>query len=217
LFPLKFTHIHVLRDRKHRFGKEEKSMNTMNIKIRCRRSRKEFWMICEETSQGRWIAKQGLAIQQKIPEYRIWETGRSVKPFFKEQPSPGQAQNPSRQSQQQGQLSRTEIKAPEIDPSYSCPYCQDRSYAQCGTCKNYFCWKDEEKTFICPWCGKHETMGEGTLQSVIGHQENSPHQISGPDQPNLQLREPHSQQHRPQALPPGTTNKRLLGSPRKHE
>lgn len=169
---------------------------TRNSKLRCAQERKDFWMVCIESSPGTWTAVYSVAV---LPKTRIQEIKEQALVIFKRPQGGKPAPSQSPQAQ-------VKFSAPSISQVYpGCPYCGRKHYAECGGCKHYFCWDGESKDFMCPWCGTCSTISY-TLESISGTQSNERRRSS------QQLGSPQNAK----ALPPGTraTKKRLPDGPK---
>jgi len=64
-----------------------------------------------------------------------------------------------------------DISNSKLGPQYRCPYCGNKEFVRCGSCKKYTCYSGNGR-FICDHCG---STGEvtGTIKKIEGNSFNS--------------------------------------------
>ena len=113
--------------------------NLFFLEAKCVNTNKTFYIRYDKAAGGRWCKTYGV---KSIPQSNT------------EDGSYGKMQ--------------INISNAYTGPQYKCPYCGNKSFVRCGTCKKITCIPSGAKDFKCAYCDKTGQI-DGIIKDISGN------------------------------------------------
>lgn len=118
--------------------------NSVFMKAKCLSTKKIYYIRYDYNAVGRWILSETLTEEGYIHETH----------FIKNE---------------NNDEKDVDISSAYHGPQYKgCPYCHNRGFVTCSSCKELHCFDSESNGFLCPSDGKWHKLSGGYISSLKG-------------------------------------------------